>query len=72
MMIRIYSSPKCSPCHALMEWLDSEGIEYEEVQDREQSMKNGVSHYPTVEMDGVRFHGNATECRVQIRKILEV
>ena len=26
----IYSTPTCVYCHALMDWLDSEGIEYEE------------------------------------------
>ncbi len=29
-MIRIYTTDTCIYCHALMEWLDSQGIKYEE------------------------------------------
>ena len=28
--ITVYSTATCVYCHALMDWLDSEGIEYEE------------------------------------------
>lgn len=27
----IYTTPTCIFCHALMEWLDSEGFEYEQI-----------------------------------------
>lgn len=30
-MIKIYTTPTCIYCHALMEWLDSKGIEYVEM-----------------------------------------
>ena len=30
-MIKIYTTPTCAYCHALMDWLDEKGIEYEEV-----------------------------------------
>lgn len=30
-MIKIYTTPTCVYCHALMDWLDEKGIEYEEV-----------------------------------------
>lgn len=30
-MIKIYTTETCVYCHALMEWLDEQGIEYEEV-----------------------------------------
>lgn len=30
-MIKVYSTPVCPYCHALMDWLDSKGIEYEEI-----------------------------------------
>lgn len=30
-MIRIYTTPTCAYCHALMDWLDEMGVEYEEV-----------------------------------------
>lgn len=30
-MIKIYTTPTCIYCHALMDWLDQQGIEYEEI-----------------------------------------
>lgn len=30
-MIKVYTTPTCVYCHALLEWLDQEGIKYEEV-----------------------------------------
>lgn len=30
-MIKVYTTPTCIYCHALMEWLDTQGIEYEEI-----------------------------------------
>lgn len=30
-MITIYTTPTCAYCHALMDWLESKGIEYKEV-----------------------------------------
>ena len=30
-MIKIYTTPTCVYCHALMDWLDEKGIKYEEV-----------------------------------------
>lgn len=30
-MIRIYTTPTCAYCHALMEWLDEQDIKYEEI-----------------------------------------
>lgn len=30
-MIKIYTTPTCAYCHALMDWLDSQGVEYEEI-----------------------------------------
>ncbi|MBR3052099.1 glutaredoxin family protein [Candidatus Saccharibacteria bacterium] len=29
-MITVYTTPTCAYCHALMEWLDSIGVEYAE------------------------------------------
>lgn len=31
MMIKVYTTPTCVYCHALMEWLDELGQEYEEI-----------------------------------------
>ena len=30
-MIKIYTTPTCIYCHALMDWLDDLGVEYEEL-----------------------------------------
>ena len=30
-VIKIYTTPTCVYCHALMEWLDEQGIKYEEI-----------------------------------------
>jgi len=30
-MIKVYSSPTCVYCHALMDWLETQGIEYQEL-----------------------------------------
>lgn len=30
-MIKIYTTPTCIYCHALMDWLDDLGVEYEEI-----------------------------------------
>ena len=29
-MIKVYTTPTCAYCHALMDWLDSKGIKYKE------------------------------------------
>ena len=31
MKIKVYTTPTCAYCHALMDWLDSKGIEYTEI-----------------------------------------
>ena len=30
-MIKIYTTPTCVYCHALMDWLDDLGVEYKEI-----------------------------------------
>ena len=30
-MIKIYTTPTCAYCRALMDWLDEQGIKYEEI-----------------------------------------
>lgn len=29
-MVKVYTTPTCAYCHALMDWLDKENIEYQE------------------------------------------
>lgn len=53
-MIKVYTTPTCIYCHALMEWLDKEGIEYEEVDAREMP---GITAVPVTEINGERIIG---------------
>ncbi|MBQ2639103.1 glutaredoxin family protein [Candidatus Saccharibacteria bacterium] len=41
-MIKIYTTDTCVYCHALMEWLDEQGIEYEEHSANEDPTISGV------------------------------
>ena len=53
-MIKIYTTPTCAYCHALMDWLDSEGVEYEEV---DASTIPGIQVVPVTEINGERIIG---------------
>lgn len=49
-MIKIYTTPTCSYCHALMEWLDQQNIQYQEL-----SANNApfpITAVPVVDIDG--------------------
>ena len=53
-MITIYTTPTCAYCHALMDWLDSKGIEYVEVD----ATKNPeIKAVPVTEINGERIEG---------------
>lgn len=53
-MIKVYTTPTCAYCHALMDWLESKGIEYVEMDaTKEPDMKT----VPVTEIDGVRIVG---------------
>ena len=41
-MIKVYTTDTCIYCHALMEWLDEQGIKYEEHDASEDSAIRGV------------------------------
>ena len=53
-MIKIYTTPTCVYCHALMDWLDEQGVEYEEVDARGMA---GISAVPVTEINGERIVG---------------
>ena len=53
-MIRVYTTPTCAYCHALMDWLDRLGVNYEEVDAREHS---DITSVPVTEIDGARIVG---------------
>ncbi len=53
-MIKIYTTPTCVYCHALMDWLDSKGVEYEEV---DATNEEGIKVVPVTEINGERIVG---------------
>jgi glutaredoxin len=53
-MIKIYTTPTCAYCHALMEWLDEKGIEYQEL---DATKAEGINAVPVTEIAGERIVG---------------
>lgn len=46
-MIRVYTTPTCVYCHALMDWLDELGVPYEEC---DATKKPGIAAVPVTEI----------------------
>ena len=53
-MIKIYTTPTCIYCHALMDWLDDMGMEYVEM---DATKENDIKIVPVMEIDGERIVG---------------
>ena len=53
-MIKIYTTPTCIYCHALMDWLDSLGVEYEEI---DATKDDSIEVVPVTEINGERVVG---------------
>lgn len=53
-MIKVYTTPTCAYCHALMDWLESEGVEYVELDAKKE--KN-ITTVPVTEINGKRIIG---------------
>ena len=53
-MIKIYTTPTCAYCHALMDWLDDMGVKYVEV---DATKEKDISTVPVTEIDGERIVG---------------
>ena len=53
-MIKVYTTSTCAYCHALMAWLDEQGIEYKEMSAEEDPSINVV---PVTEINGERIVG---------------
>ena len=53
-MIKVYTTPTCAYCHALMDWLESKGIEYVEM---DAAKEPDIKTVPVTEIDGVRIVG---------------
>ena len=66
-MIRVYSTQTCPYCHALMDWLDGQGVEYEEI-DITNTRVPGIEAVPVTEINGERILGFD---RPTIKKALE-
>lgn len=53
-MIKVYTTPTCAYCHALMDWLDKKGVEYVEMDAMKEPDINTV---PVTVIDGERIVG---------------
>ena len=53
-MIKVYTTPTCAYCHAIMDWLESKGIEYEE---KDATKDPDIKTVPVTEINGVRIEG---------------
>ena len=53
-MIKVYTTPTCIYCHALMNWLDSLGVEYEEL---DATKYDNIATVPVTEINGERIVG---------------
>lgn len=53
-MIKVYTTPTCIYCHALMEWLEEQGIEYQEV---DASSLPDITAVPVTEIGDQRIVG---------------
>ena len=64
-MIIVYTTPTCAYCHALMDWLEQMGVEYQEKDARKDAT---ITTVPVTEIDGTRIVGFD---RPAIKKALE-
>lgn len=53
-MIKVYTTATCAYCHALMDWLDEIGVEYEEI---DATTVPDISTVPVTEIENSRIVG---------------
>ena len=53
-MIKIYTTPTCIYCHALMDWLDEMGVKYQEIDARGM---DDITSVPVTEIGNERIVG---------------
>ena len=53
-MIKIYTTPTCAYCNALMDWLDKIGVEYIEM---DATKEPDITVVPVTEINGERIEG---------------
>lgn len=73
MKIKVYTTKSCVYCHALLDWLDEEGIKYEEVNAEEPENVKDMEIYGVpvtiIENEGEVFRVDGFD-RPAIKKIL--
>jgi len=52
--IKVYTTPTCVYCHALMDWLDEMGVEYEE---KDATKEPDIAAVPVIEIGNERIVG---------------
>ena len=53
-MIKVYTTPTCVYCHALMDWLDEMGVKYKEV---DATTRDDIAAVPVTEINGETIVG---------------
>lgn len=53
-MIKVYTTPTCAYCHALMDWLESKGIDYIEM---DATKEPDIKTVPVTDVNGERIVG---------------
>ena len=53
-MIKIYTTPTCAYCHALMDWLDDLDVRYQEI---DATKYPDITTVPVTEIDGKKIVG---------------
>ena len=53
-MIKVYTTPTCAYCHALMDWLDDMRVKYAEV---DATKYPEITSVPVTEIDGEKIVG---------------
>ena len=53
-MIKVYTTPTCAYCHALMDWLENKGVEYVEM---DATKEVDISTVPVTEIEEKRIIG---------------
>lgn len=53
-MIKIYTTPTCMYCHALMSWLDELGVKYQEM---DATKEEGINVVPVTVIGDERIEG---------------
>lgn len=54
MVVKVYYTSSCAYCHVLMDWLDSLGVEYQEI---DAETVSDVKSVPTTEVGKTRIIG---------------